>query len=389
MNTTAKRLLLRSLLAAAGATFTLTAAAQQPAPAPATDEVTQLAREQFMKGLDAFDAGKFEEARTHFLQAYAMKRHPAVLLNLGQAELKSGHLEDGGNHLQQFLREYKEAKPEQKQAAELGIQQARKLTGFVVIVADQNGANIAIDGKAIGQSPLLDPYFVAPGKHTATATLNGQTTSSDFTAQKGQSASVLLTLGAAAAAPVPAPVAPAPPMPAGPPTYVQPYPPSNMGMQQPPGGDSGTGSGGFVDWYTNDNYLAWGLTGGAGVGLILTFVGIGVWADANGAASDVQDQIIAEANSRGLDPNTICGPEDGSGSPNPNFAQACDQLRDNVDGQVPGQILFGVGLGLTGLAAASLAVYYLVDGDDTTTADLRFSPIVSPQTQGLGVTGSF
>lgn len=386
----APRALLRSLVVAAATTLTLPALAQQPAGAD--DEVTTLAREQFMQGLEAFDAGNFEKARTHFLQAYAMKRHPAVLLNLGQSELKSGRLEEGGNHLQQFLREHKEAKPEQQEAAKTGIAQAQKLTGYVVVVTDQDGADVYIDGQLVGKSPLLDPYFVKPGPHKAEARLNGKTVQSDFTAEKGKSGSVLLTLGgAAAAAPVPAPASPMPTSPpAAPPPYAQPYPPSNMGMQQPPGGDTGRGRRNFFDWYADDNYLAWGLTGGAGVGLVLTFVGVGVWADANSAATDVQDQIIAQANARGLDPNTICGPEDGAGSPDPNFSQACDQLRDNVDGQLPGQVLFGVGLGLTGAMAAGVAIYYFIDADeDSAMGDLKLTPVVSPDTQGMGISGRF
>src|SRR5690349_5818438 len=64
----------------------------------ADDAVTEVARQRFQDGVKASDAGRFEDARAAFLQAYTLKKHPAVLLNLGQAEIKSGHLEDGGNH---------------------------------------------------------------------------------------------------------------------------------------------------------------------------------------------------------------------------------------------------------------------------------------------------
>src|SRR5262247_2617259 len=81
-----------------------TARAQQP---PASDPVTEVARQRYEEGVKAFDAGRYEDARSAFLQAYALKRHPAVLLNLGLSELRSGkYVEDGGNHLQQFLREH-------------------------------------------------------------------------------------------------------------------------------------------------------------------------------------------------------------------------------------------------------------------------------------------
>src|SRR5689334_8167747 len=72
------------------------ALAQQPAQ---TDPVTEAARVKYQEGVKAFEAGRYEDARSAFLQAYALKRVPAVLLNLGQSEIKSGHYEEGGNHL--------------------------------------------------------------------------------------------------------------------------------------------------------------------------------------------------------------------------------------------------------------------------------------------------
>src|SRR5690348_30854 len=57
--------------------------AQGAAAAPA-DPITEVARQRYQEGVKAFDAGKFEDARAAFLQAYALKRHPAVLLNVGQ-----------------------------------------------------------------------------------------------------------------------------------------------------------------------------------------------------------------------------------------------------------------------------------------------------------------
>ena len=55
-----------------------------PAPALAQDDVTlSMARERFKEGVGYFDKKDFAKARVAFLQAYALKKHPAVLLNLG------------------------------------------------------------------------------------------------------------------------------------------------------------------------------------------------------------------------------------------------------------------------------------------------------------------
>ena len=74
------------LLAAAGLVADI-----GPAKAQEKDAVTEMARRRFQEGVKFFDQKKFEEARAAFLQAYALKHHPAVLLNLAQSEIRSGH----------------------------------------------------------------------------------------------------------------------------------------------------------------------------------------------------------------------------------------------------------------------------------------------------------
>ena len=53
------------------------------------DAVTVQARARFKEGVDHYDKGQFENARLSFLQAYALKKHPAVLLNLAQSSAKA------------------------------------------------------------------------------------------------------------------------------------------------------------------------------------------------------------------------------------------------------------------------------------------------------------
>src|SRR6187431_2251336 len=84
-------------------------------PARAQDDaVTTQARARFKEGVEAFDKGKFEEARLSFLQAYALKKHPAVLLNLAQSSAKSGHPLEAAKYFQQFLKEATTATPAQR-----------------------------------------------------------------------------------------------------------------------------------------------------------------------------------------------------------------------------------------------------------------------------------
>jgi len=67
------------------------------------DALTKAARARFQEGVDAFDKGNYEAARASFKQAYALKQHPAVLLNLAQSSLKSGHYLESAKMFQQYI----------------------------------------------------------------------------------------------------------------------------------------------------------------------------------------------------------------------------------------------------------------------------------------------
>src|SRR6266850_1224616 len=72
---------------------------------PADDPTIKAARARFQEGVGFYDKGEFENARAAFLQAYALRKHPAVLLNLAQSSLKSNHTLEASKYFQQYLRE--------------------------------------------------------------------------------------------------------------------------------------------------------------------------------------------------------------------------------------------------------------------------------------------
>ena len=163
---------------------------------PAEDPVKEVARQRFQAGVRAYDAGNYEEARTAFEQAYTLAKAPAILLNLGLSETKTNRCVSGGNHLIQFLREYKEATPEQKTAATAAIEDCKKKAALLTISVDAPGAEVTIDGTSVGKSPIVDPYFVEPGQHVVIASLSGRTATASVDAKKGQTAVATVTVGA-------------------------------------------------------------------------------------------------------------------------------------------------------------------------------------------------
>jgi hypothetical protein len=91
----------------------------------ASDEAaTNLARDRFKEGVAYFDKGHFEQARSAFLEAYTLRRHPAILANLAWSCLRSHHFLEAHRYFQQFLSESKDISAAQRADIQDGLSQA-------------------------------------------------------------------------------------------------------------------------------------------------------------------------------------------------------------------------------------------------------------------------
>jgi hypothetical protein len=440
MRTLIRRAALSTLLLMSGPIVTVAttsvAHAQQ-------DKITELARAKFIEGVEAFDAKRYGEARDLFLQAYAMKRHPAVLLNLGLSEIKMGDSEGGGAHLQQFLREFEQASPQQKQAARDGIAEAKKTAGYVILIVDTDGASVYVDGKQVGESPLADPVFVKAGEHEVEARVNGRRVRVKVDAKPGTMASAQLNLktGATEAAPSdrkekerekekesdgdkPNSREEDSNKPDDsnrwsndlPPTDDGPYAGGTSGFgTEPPPPDAPTSSAsnrpGFFAWMKKKPAAIATMGIGGGLGLIGT-IGFGAAAgSANGAASDVTAAILAQTKNPS-DPSGVlpAGYYDAAGNPipcgrldqpttaHPYYRGACDQLRSNLDAYDTDIALMATSLVVMTLSVGGTFVWYYVDTNKTASspssagpaqAFMTIAPVVSADQKGLTLVGTF
>jgi hypothetical protein len=417
------------------------------AHAQQNDPVKEVARQRYEEGVKAYDGGRFEDARGAFLQAYALTRHPAVLLNLGQSEMRSNHIEDGGMHLQQFLREMPSASPDQKATAEKGIAEAKKKTGYIVVIVDANGADVQVDGNSVGKSPLLNVVFVKPGQHTVTATYGGKSATSKVDAKQGSASAANLVLGVAgspAPPPQPAPVAQKPPAPSPspsptpaaqttqpqpspfttPPSATNPPPGQNTASNAYPPVES-SGSGGltvgttpgagadeptgtrepFFHWYKRKP-IAWVGTGVAGLGLVsgITFSSLASYTSGQatkhaGEIRDFYDNKDPDRDS--YDGRSPCGPETNPSLDLPKYADACNTLREDRSDYNLNVALAATGWTLFGVGVVGTAVYAMLDWypkkNYTGAAShevvkprvTAIAPSVSPSFQGVGIMGTF
>lgn len=360
--------------------------------AHAQDAVTDIARQRYKEGVTAFDAGRFDEARVAFLQAYALKRHPAVLLNLGLSELKSNHVSEGGNHLTQFLRESTDATPEQRTTAQANIEDAKRRSAYLVITVDAPGADVSVDGALVGKSPLADPFFVEPGTRTVVATLG--TKNATFAAQPKRGAPTNVSLSVNGGAPPPVAPVPGPsPSELPPNDNAPPLVPQNPPPPQQPVEEHES----FVHWYGRKP-LAWVGTGVTVVGLGLGIAFTVLAGSASTSAEDAERAIVDQQAEQGVS-EAPCGPRDSNGSDDiDGFQGQCSALRQSLDDYDADVTVAGVGWVAFGVGLAGTVTYVLVDyvgggrkmpKNGQLEEPLPLVPIVSPEYGGVMYRHSF
>ncbi|MEB2325002.1 MAG: hypothetical protein OZ921_20980 [Sorangiineae bacterium] len=364
------------------------------------DPLIKMARDRFQEGVRYYDQKQFEAARAAFMQAYALKKHPAVLLNLAQSEVRSGHEADAAKHFTQFLRENTEASAAEKKDAEGGLIIAKSRTEEVKISVDAPGAELFVDGQSEGFAPLSDPIYLMPGSHTIEARKGGKTASKAVNATAGTLSSVSLSLsagGAAAAAPVAAP--------AGAPVASEPgggAAPASPPASSAPGAGDGAGGGlsvdtsgdreSFIKW-AGRNKLAWV---GGGVTVVGLGVGIGFAIGSSAAYSDadrIAQQISTAAARQNYSTAGLC-----NHPPTDDYTRACQLYQDDRDAGDSRKTLSTVGFVIAGAAAAGTIVYYFVDSKPKPSESAKRAPggfragvypVAGPHEQGLGVVGQF
>jgi len=359
------------------------------AQAASEDPTTAVARARFKEGVEFYDKYQYEQARAAFLQAYALKKHPAVLLNLAWSCLKSGHSLEAERYFKQFLSEGKEITDKQRADANDGLNQAHGKIGRIEVSAPA-GTEVTIDGDRVGSAPLPESVAVEPGAHTLTFKgPDSATETQSVTVLGGEKAVARFgkggggAAGAGAAPPPPAPPSEAPtPAPAAAAPEEAPgeaeHPParqkahheaSKRGPLDPP-----------------SNFVPVVLGG------ILTAAGIGVAIGMNGSKQSAQNNANATAQ-KVLSHMDSCPPP-----PNSNIqglADICNQYQSDINDVNSDATIANVALAVGIAAFAGTVIYWLTadKGDEKDSSSATASPVVIPiigsTSGGLSVSGSF
>lgn len=143
-----------------------------PTPAFAQADPKAAAREYFNRGVDAYENERFGEAAEAFAEAYRLSPAFVVLYNIGQVNVALGKAVEAVDAYEQYLKEGASTiAPELRRKVEGEIQQQLARIGTVLVRTSPEQAEIRLDGRVIGKTPLAQPVRVTAGPHTIEAML--------------------------------------------------------------------------------------------------------------------------------------------------------------------------------------------------------------------------
>jgi hypothetical protein len=312
----------------------------------------QEAKRRFEEGVAAYDAGRYEQSRLAFAQAYALEPLPELLINLGHAELKTERYVEGSRHIAKALREAEIGLGERR-AAEAALKTAEPYVARVKVEVNTDGATIVIDGEDVATSPMIYVWYLEPGEHRIRASKEGfRHDEQTVGISRGQAKTIQLTLAPANASRK---------------TVTPGEPPKSL--------DSPLDSG-VSDERSVVPLVVGGALGAAGIaaGIVFTL-------DAKSKREDRDVQLDALQNTASAN---ACGQNTGN-------AVECASIKDLDDKANTSQTIGIVGFAAGGAAIlGGVVLYFLLPAnEESDQARLTFTPVIDTETAGLSFSGNF
>jgi tetratricopeptide (TPR) repeat protein len=148
-----------------------TARAQRPAPS--YDDV-DIAKAHYATGIAYYERSRFADAAHEFEESYRLSHRPELLYNMGKAY-------DGGGDKARALAAYRRFLAALPDASDTPVVRARvdqleRLVGRLRLTCTIEGAEVRVDGVAVGVTPLDAPIDVNPGTHAVEVAHEGYST---------------------------------------------------------------------------------------------------------------------------------------------------------------------------------------------------------------------
>lgn len=143
------------------------ARAQEVNVAPATNDAPAKMRAQGLlsEGTAAYGRGDYATALEKFTAAYQIFPSPKLWFNIGQANRDLGRPVEAVAAFDRFLRDAGDAPPETLAEARRSAAELKTKLGQIQVICATDGAEVTVDGKQIGSTPLGEMVWTTPGRH--------------------------------------------------------------------------------------------------------------------------------------------------------------------------------------------------------------------------------
>lgn len=136
-----------------------------PSAALAQSSDTAAAAEHFEKGVALYRDGSLDAALVHFERAYELVPNYLLLYNIGQVNAERGEFVSAMQSFEQYLAEGSgQIEPERRSKVEAELRKLRTRVAQLMITTNVGGAELFVDGRLAGKSPLQEPILVNAGQ---------------------------------------------------------------------------------------------------------------------------------------------------------------------------------------------------------------------------------
>jgi len=144
-----------------------TAHAQEVIVAPPANDAQAKTRAQGLlsEGTAAYGRGDYATALEKFTAAYEIFPSPKLWFNIGQANRDLGRPVEAAAAFDRFLRNAGAAPPETLAEARRSAAELKTKLGQIQVTCAIDGAEITVDGKEVGSTPLGEMVWTTPGRH--------------------------------------------------------------------------------------------------------------------------------------------------------------------------------------------------------------------------------
>jgi len=121
------------------------------------------------EGSGLYEKGDYAGALEKFNAAHAAYPSPKLMFNIGQAYRDLSRPVEALDAFEKFLAGALDASPETTADARKSLAELRTNLGRIRIDCATVGAEVSVDGKSVGLTPLPGPIWATPGRHQVTA----------------------------------------------------------------------------------------------------------------------------------------------------------------------------------------------------------------------------